>query len=138
MRNASYKTRLTTRKKIATMKKVTFILAVVMGFAFIGWGISCFAVPMFKENFENFGYGRLFRYLIGFTEIVGGIGLLMPKFRLMASGVLLLIMAGAVYSHVRAGDQQYLSAAIHGAILMLVLSREWVTRSQESGYTGNR
>ena len=49
-------------------------------------------------SFEGWGYPGWFSYLVGATEMSGGIGLLIPKLAKWAAIGLILVMLGAVYT----------------------------------------
>jgi putative oxidoreductase len=52
------------------------------------------------EGFTRFGYPGWFRVLIGVIEVVGGIGLLVPRLAFYAAGALGAVMIGAAYTQV--------------------------------------
>ena len=70
------------------------------------------------EMFHQFGYSDSFRIFIGGCETIGGIALLFPNFAFWSACGLLVIMAGAVYSHL-ANDQAGLVGAPLLATAML-------------------
>jgi putative oxidoreductase len=49
--------------------------------------------------FEKVGVGQWFRYLTGTLEVIGAIGLLIPRFAFFAALLLVVVMIGAVISH---------------------------------------
>jgi uncharacterized membrane protein YphA (DoxX/SURF4 family) len=57
---------------------------------------------------ETFGYSVEFMYIVGVCEILGAIGLLIgfwnSQFALMASVGAVLLMAGAAFTHLNAGQ----------------------------------
>jgi len=53
---------------------------------------------------QHFGYPIWFFYLIGVIEVVGAVCLLIPRIAAEVGSFLILIMLGAVISHIRAGD----------------------------------
>lgn len=75
--------------------------------------------------FAGFGYSASFMYFIGAAEVLGALGILFgkyvhPKLPTLAIGGLLIIMIGAVYSHVSNGDP--LSAAIPAVVNIVLLA----------------
>jgi len=50
-------------------------------------------------TFQKIGVGQWFRYLTGFLEVVGAIGLLIPRFTFYAAALLVMVMIGAVITH---------------------------------------
>ncbi|MGI9627115.1 MAG: DoxX family protein [Longimicrobiales bacterium] len=52
----------------------------------------------------TFGYSAGFMRMIGFLELLGGVGLLIPQTRKLAAFGLVGLMLGAIMSHVRAPE----------------------------------
>jgi len=50
--------------------------------------------------FDKIGVGQWFRYVTGLLEVVGAIGLLIPRYAFYAAALLAIIMIGAVITHV--------------------------------------
>ena len=71
------------------------------------------------RNFAAFGYGDGFRVFIGVAELAGALGLLAPALASWAAGGLVLIMVGAVYTHV-ANDISPIFPAVTGGLLVVV------------------
>ena len=82
--------------KRAGVWALTAILAV---FFLLAGGLKLRGTPSQVENFAHWGYAAWFLYVIGAVEIVGAIGLLVP--RLAGFAVLLLggTMLGASLTH---------------------------------------
>ena len=78
-------------------------------------------------KFSDWGYPIWFMYLIGLLEIVGLAGLYHSRTRKWSAAILILIMAGAAYTHLT--NQEY-PRIIHNAIiggisaLVLILSNK--------------
>ena len=49
--------------------------------------------------FDKIGLGQWFRYLTGALEVAGGLMLLIPKCAFYGAALLVMVMAGAVVSH---------------------------------------
>jgi putative oxidoreductase len=87
------------------IRLVTHILEIILGAAVINTGYSCLADwPREVHNFQVFGYSNSFRYFIGVAEILGGIGLVIKQFTMVATLGLGIIMLGAIYSHIKISD----------------------------------
>src|SRR5439155_7385052 len=56
------------------------------------------------ENFARWGYPSWFRLAIGGIELVGGGLLLIPRTATLVTPMLAVDMAGAIVTHVRAGE----------------------------------
>ncbi|MDO7875716.1 DoxX family protein [Hymenobacter sp. ASUV-10] len=69
-----------------------------LAFIFIG-GMKVKDLSATLENFTKMGFPAWFGYLIAFGELLGGIGLLIPRTVRLAAAGLIIIMAGAVYMH---------------------------------------
>jgi len=67
------------------------------------------------ENFTKIGLGTWFRYLTGFLELAGGIGLLIPPLTALAALGLAGVMVGAALTHI------FVLPPAYFAILPLVL-----------------
>lgn len=76
------------------------------------WVVSCLVAALFlfaggtklltpaqtRAAFVSFGYSAWFATFIGICEVLGGIGLLIPRVAALAAGCLSIIMLGAVYT----------------------------------------
>ena len=89
------------RTQVGVMWTVSVLLAVV--FLFVG-GTLLLGGPRVVEGFKHFGYPGWFRFVIGILQVIGGVGLLIPRYAAIAASYLAIIMLGALISHVRAGD----------------------------------
>lgn len=76
------------------------------------WAVTCLVAAMFLlsgvpklfdpgwvDRFARWGYAEWFVYLIAVLEILGAIGLLVPKTAAYAALGLIIIMLGAMYTH---------------------------------------
>ena len=76
---------------------------VVLGLLFVLIGYSKFDSNPRGEwvrIFEQIGLGQWFRYLTGLLEVAGGIGLLIPRYAFYAAILLVIVMIGAIITHV--------------------------------------
>ncbi len=84
----------------STRNIVAWILQVLAALAFIGSGANKFAhLADTIKGFSGMGFPSWFAYLIAGAEILGGIGLLVPRFTRLAAVCLMPIMIGAAYLH---------------------------------------
>jgi putative oxidoreductase len=65
--------------------------------------------PMQAEVFTDiYGYGAWFMYVVGVLEVIAALGLLIGFWKknlvLFASALIIVIMAGAVFTHLQAGQ----------------------------------
>ncbi|MGA9232847.1 MAG: DoxX family protein [Exiguobacterium oxidotolerans] len=94
----------------------------VVGFLLFGF-MKLSADPTMVDSFENvYGYGTGFMYFVGTIEVVAAIGLLIgywkKKLIPVFSGLLVLVMAGAVLTHLNAG--QGMAVAMTPLILLVL------------------
>ena len=54
--------------------------------------------------FGHWGYPPIARYIVGVIELLGGIGVLIPRLRRPASLALIAVMAGALVTHLVSGE----------------------------------
>ena len=75
-------------------------LAGLAAAAFLAAGASKLAgAPPMVEMFGKLGAGQWFRYLTGALEVIGAVGLLVPRTRFYGALLLAIIMIGAVVTH---------------------------------------
>jgi uncharacterized membrane protein YphA (DoxX/SURF4 family) len=104
-------------KKIAT-----WCLTVPLAALFLLAGAGKFGAEA-TANFERFGYSDAFRVFIGIAEVAGGIGLLVPRLATWAAAGLVVIMAGAVYTHVMVGIRIAFPAVVGALLAALAVLR---------------
>ena len=77
----------------------------LLALAFVGSGGMKILNPKFSgEMFVRYGYPAWFAVVIGVAEVAAGLLLLVPRLAAYAAGALAVIMAGAVFTHLRAGE----------------------------------
>ncbi len=106
------------------MKIVKNILIGLLALQFIGIGVMkvimpLFGVNMFVENMAGLNYNYTWTILIGLFDLLGGIGLLFPKYRGYAALGLIFLLHGAVGSHITHNDP--IGTTAGGAGLAMVL-----------------
>lgn len=75
-------------------------LATLLGLIFAAAGAAKLGgMEAPAEDFARFGYATWFLYLIGITEFVAGVGLMVPKFTRYAALALFPLMLGAIGTH---------------------------------------
>lgn len=78
-------------------------LSIVLALLFVLLGGSKFASPSaghWHERLAQWGYPRGSQYLIGAIEMLAGAGLVIPRTRRVAAGVIIAVMLGAAITHV--------------------------------------
>ena len=82
-------------------------LAVVIGLLFVLIGLSKIAGPSadhWAERLSHWGYPAAARYVIGAVEMLAGLGVLFPQLRRPAAIALMVMMSGALVTHVVHGE----------------------------------
>ncbi len=106
-------------------------LRIIVGLAFLGAGGSKLAgVPAMVEIFQKIGLGQGFRILTGALEVLGAIGLFIPRFTFYAACLLGVVMIGAVGFHlIKLGGNPTPPIVL----LLLVGAIAWLTRNTIRG-----
>ncbi|WP_419937210.1 DoxX family protein [Candidatus Palauibacter sp.] len=97
-----------------TVKVASILLALLF---LLNGGMKVFG--MMVDEFALWGYPAWFQYLIGVVEVLAGVGFLRRPTRFLASAVVIVIMAGAIFTLVRAGAAA--QAAVPAVALILAL-----------------
>ncbi|MCP3379949.1 MULTISPECIES: DoxX family protein [unclassified Bradyrhizobium] len=72
-------------------KMSLWVLRGLMGFVFIATGaMKLVATPMMIEDFNHLGLGLWFMYFTGALEVIGGVGVLVPRLSPWAALLLLV------------------------------------------------
>src|SRR5947207_13305672 len=83
-------------------KAAVWACAIFLAMAFVLVGISKFVGPSamrWAERLAQWGYPANAQYVIGVFEILGGLGVLISRWRRAAAAVLVLLMIGALCTH---------------------------------------
>jgi putative oxidoreductase len=104
---------------------IVWILACLLAFVFldVGWG-KLISQRVYVHEFELIGMGQWFRYVVGALEVLGGIGVLIPKYRFLAAMGLSVLMIGATAANIfqlRAPPLVGLSAVLFTLAVTLAL-----------------
>jgi putative oxidoreductase len=96
-----------------TKNIITWILAVILAFVFIGAGFSkLLGVDTQIKNFESWGYPLWLRFPIGLIEMALAIGLLIPRFRKITIYGIFIWTIVAVITHLQAGQTNMIGGPI--------------------------
>jgi len=88
------------RMSTSTRNVIAWILQGLLALAFTASGINKFLhLTDTITGFSKLGLPTWFAYLIAGGEVLGGIGLLVPRFLRLAAIGLAVIMVGAVFMH---------------------------------------
>ena len=92
------------------MKWTVRILQVLLGVGFLLFGfMKLSGDPNQVEAFNNtYRYGTGFMYVVGGIEVISAVGILLGLWKTklinVFSGILMIVMAGAVITHLQAGQ----------------------------------
>jgi uncharacterized membrane protein YphA (DoxX/SURF4 family) len=105
--------------------RVLWVVQILVGLDFIfGAYMKLSGMPHMVEMFDKIGAGQWLRYFVGFCELAGGIGLMIPAIASLAAIGLALLMVGALYTNVFILDESL--APLLWLILAVVIAwRRW-------------
>lgn len=80
--------------------RVQMVITVLLSLAFLGAGImKLTGAEDMRQGFENWSYPIFFMYIIGICEVAGAIGLWLRRFSFAAKICFIILMAGAMLTH---------------------------------------
>jgi putative oxidoreductase len=91
------------RTMIRLPRAAVWAVAIFLAVAFVAFGISKLegaSAMRWTERFRHWGYPENAQYVVGVFEILGGLGVLIPRWRRTASLTLGALMIGALCTHV--------------------------------------
>jgi len=123
----------------AGMKKlrqtVLWIFSILLGFMFVAVGLSKLegsSATRWAERFLHWGYPAGSQYVVGTIEVIAGIAMVIPRWRKTGAGIAMVIMAGALYTHVHNGEfPRAIPPLVLGSLAFLVFSLH--SRASTSG-----
>ena len=116
-----------TSKTIFAQNIVVWILSLLVAFIFLRVGISkLISAPNMVEEFNRVGLGQWFRYFAGSLEVTGAIGLLVPKASRWGALLLMIVMVGAIITHLTVLNS---SPVLPGSLLMFLTVIYWLRHS---------
>lgn len=103
-----------------------WVIRIIQGLLVVGFilfsSLKLTGNEMMVQTFAALGYSTGFMYFLGVCEVLGAIGLLVgfwrPKLAMLASAGLVLLLVGAVFSHLKAG--QGMGAAMPAFVLLIL------------------
>ena len=108
-------------------------LAVIIGLFFVLAGFSKLAGASGNDwavRLSHWGYPAVSRYAIGGIEILAGLGLLVPPLKRLAAASLMVVMAGALLTHLLHGELvRVLPPLILGGLSFVLYS--WQPRASQ-------
>jgi len=98
--------------------------AIFLAVAFVAVGASKLgggSAVRWTERFEQWGYPANAQYIVAALEILGGIGVLIPRWRRGASLILGVLMLGALCTHLMSGEfSRIIPPLVLGGLAFLV------------------
>jgi len=88
---------------VGLRRAAVWVCAIFLAVAFVAVGISKLegaSAVRWTERFRQWGYPANAQYVVGVFEILGGLGVLIPRWRRAASLTLGVLMMGALCTHV--------------------------------------
>lgn len=105
-------------------RAVVWTILFLVAFLFVMLGLAKFSGQssiVWAERFAHWGYPMAFRYVVGGLEILGGIGLIVPVTTRPAAGLLMIVMTGALYTHLSHGEMpRVVSPLVLGTLVLLI------------------
>ena len=100
--------------------------SIFLAFVFVAVGLSKLegsSATRWAQRFLSWGYLAGSQYVVGAIEIIAGIAMVIPPLRKVAAGIVMVIMAGALYTHVRHGEfLRVLPPIFLGGLALIVFS----------------
>ena len=111
---------------ITLPRAAVWACAIFLAVAFVFAGISKLEGPSairWTERFVQWGYPANAQYVIGVLEILGGLGVLIPRWRRAAAAILVALMIGALGTHaVHAEFPRLIPPLVLGGLALLMYS----------------
>lgn len=113
-------------------RAAVWVCAIFVAMAFVFVGLSKLAGPSamrWTERFAQWGYPASAHYVVGVLEIVGGVGVLIPRWRRAAAAILVALMIGALCTHaIHAEFARLIPPLVLGGLALLLSVRADTTR----------
>jgi len=110
--------------------------AIFLAVAFVFVGISKLQDPSavrWTERFAHWGYPANASYVVGVFEILGGLGVLIPRWRRAAAAILVALMIGALCTHaVQAEFPRLIPPLVLGGLALLLYSSRLRPRGEQA------
>ena len=102
--------------------KSTTVASIVLALLFLLTGVMKLAGLM-VEQFGEWGYPAWFQYLIGVAETAAGVGFLMKRTRFHAAAAMIVVMLGAIFTVLRAGQTGQVAVPVIALLLTAFVVR---------------
>jgi uncharacterized membrane protein YphA (DoxX/SURF4 family) len=106
----------------------TWLLQLLLAAVMAGPGSQKFTSPVWERMFRAWGYPDGFYLVIGAVEVVGGIGLLIPKLASASALILAVVMAGAAATQIVRGGRNGVGEIVFMLLLLAIAALRWRDR----------
>ena len=106
----------------------TWLLTIALAVLMAGPGTSKFTSDTWERMFRRWGYPDGFYLVIGAVEVIGGLGLLIPRFASYSAIVLAVVMLGASATQVLRGGRDGVGELVFAVLLGLLAYIRWRDR----------
>ena len=125
---------------ITLPRAAVWVCAIFLAVAFVFVGISKLEGPSairWTERFVNWGYPANTKYVVGVLEILGGLGVLIPRWRRAAAAILVALMFGALCTHaVHAEFPRLIPPFVLGGLAFLLYSSRLRPSGEQTPHRG--
>ena len=125
---------------IRVPRAAVWACAIFLAMAFVVVGISKLEGPSavrWTERFAYWGYPAYAQYVIGVFEILGGLGVLIPRWRRAAAAILVALMIGALCTHaIQAEFPRLIPPLVLGGLAFLLYSSQLRPRGEQTPHRG--
>ena len=106
----------------------TWILTLLLAVVMVGPGSQKFTGPTWQRMFRTWGYPEGFYLVIGAIEVIGGIGLLIPRIASYSAITLSLVMLGAAATQILRGGRNGVGEIVFASLLAVIAWIRWRDR----------
>src|SRR5262245_23405022 len=106
----------------------TWILTLLLAVLMVGPGSQKFTSPTWQRMFRTWGYPEGFYLVIGAIEVIGGIGLLIPRIASYCAITLSVVMLGAAATQVLRGGRNGVGEIVFATLLAVIAWIRWRDR----------
>lgn len=106
----------------------TWILTLLLALVMVGPGSQKFTSPTWQRMFRTWGYPDGFYLVIGAIEVVGGIGLLIPRVTSYCAITLSIVMLAASATQILRGGRNGVGEIVFALLLVALAWIRWGDR----------
>jgi putative oxidoreductase len=105
-------------KRVGTV--VLWIVSGLLAIVMVGPGMQKFTSPVWERMFRAWGYPDGFYLVIGAIEVIGGIGLLIPRVAFYSAATLSVVMIGAAVTQITQGGRNGVGEIVFATLLAII------------------